>query len=439
MKDISQLTQDLDATHILRMSFEGEIFEMEDQRNWTDASFKTYSRPLDWPFPYELLDGEEVSQTIQLAVESRNGLALAPRTNGGAATSAPSTIIDLPDASALADWPRIGVGLRPGSDFTELDAVWEDISPRHIRIDVVCDGSELCGERDLTQAFSRNLPVELAIHVGEDADGALTRLAELLASHAPESVFVFDLLSPSTTPRVMAAVGRTLQPVLPPGTRLYVGTDDNFTELNRNRVLPSGLGADGVSFSLNPQIHDSSERAILETAEAIPAIIDTARDFSSPAAIAISPLVFKARRNIYAPGRTINRLGRDEDYVDERHGGMFSAVWLISTVHALVHSRVERMTLGEIVGPSGLITAHQVATKTRSPLAELVRWLTVQEKGAPVGLDSAGEIVGLLGADASGVSCVVANTSNRPATVTVQGPFGLVKKTLPPQSYETVR
>ena len=31
--------------------FEGDVFEMEDQRNWSDASFKTYSRPLSLPFP----------------------------------------------------------------------------------------------------------------------------------------------------------------------------------------------------------------------------------------------------------------------------------------------------------------------------------------------------------------------------------------------------
>ena len=28
------------------LAFEGDIFEMEDQRNWTDASFKTYCTPL---------------------------------------------------------------------------------------------------------------------------------------------------------------------------------------------------------------------------------------------------------------------------------------------------------------------------------------------------------------------------------------------------------
>jgi len=34
-----------------RVAFEGDVFEMEDQRNWTDASYKTYCTPLAIPFP----------------------------------------------------------------------------------------------------------------------------------------------------------------------------------------------------------------------------------------------------------------------------------------------------------------------------------------------------------------------------------------------------
>ena len=36
---------------------EGDAFEMEDHRNWTDASFKTYVRPLALPWPYVLPAG----------------------------------------------------------------------------------------------------------------------------------------------------------------------------------------------------------------------------------------------------------------------------------------------------------------------------------------------------------------------------------------------
>lgn len=39
---------------------------MEDQRNWTDASYKTYPTPLDNPFPINVDVGQEFNQKILL-------------------------------------------------------------------------------------------------------------------------------------------------------------------------------------------------------------------------------------------------------------------------------------------------------------------------------------------------------------------------------------
>ena len=46
----------------------GDTFEMEDQRNWGDASFKTYNRPLTWPCPYVLEAGRCVEQQVVLGL-----------------------------------------------------------------------------------------------------------------------------------------------------------------------------------------------------------------------------------------------------------------------------------------------------------------------------------------------------------------------------------
>lgn len=46
----------------------GDVFEMEDQRNWSDASFKTYNRPLAWPCPYIIAAGERIEQCIELRI-----------------------------------------------------------------------------------------------------------------------------------------------------------------------------------------------------------------------------------------------------------------------------------------------------------------------------------------------------------------------------------
>src|SRR3984885_9595291 len=52
---------------------EGDTFEMEDQRNWTDASYKTYVRPLALPWPYSIAKGETIDQTVILAVSGTAG------------------------------------------------------------------------------------------------------------------------------------------------------------------------------------------------------------------------------------------------------------------------------------------------------------------------------------------------------------------------------
>ena len=60
IREITHRAGGLDVTCRL----EGEEFEMEDQRNWSDASFKTYGRPLELPWPFVLPAGEPVAQSV---------------------------------------------------------------------------------------------------------------------------------------------------------------------------------------------------------------------------------------------------------------------------------------------------------------------------------------------------------------------------------------
>ena len=55
----------------MTITFKGEIFEMEDQRNWSDASYKTYCRPLSRPMPYLIAAGETVKQEIEINLSWR--------------------------------------------------------------------------------------------------------------------------------------------------------------------------------------------------------------------------------------------------------------------------------------------------------------------------------------------------------------------------------
>ena len=48
------------------LRFTGDIFEIEDQRNWTDASLKTFSTPFHLPVPVEITAGTRVEQEMVL-------------------------------------------------------------------------------------------------------------------------------------------------------------------------------------------------------------------------------------------------------------------------------------------------------------------------------------------------------------------------------------
>ena len=49
MRDLRAITHEFSPGLKVTCRMEGDAFEMEDQRNWTDASYKTYVRPLALP------------------------------------------------------------------------------------------------------------------------------------------------------------------------------------------------------------------------------------------------------------------------------------------------------------------------------------------------------------------------------------------------------
>ena len=81
---------------------EGEEFEMEDQRNWSDASFKTYGRPLELPWPFVLPAGVPIAQSV--AVSVRRAASAAP-----AARAAEEPVVVEIGGPAGAGFPEVGL------------------------------------------------------------------------------------------------------------------------------------------------------------------------------------------------------------------------------------------------------------------------------------------------------------------------------------------
>jgi hypothetical protein len=61
-----------------QLTFFGDVFETEDQRNWTDASFKSYSTPLSRPFPVAVTPDTRIVQAVELTCTRDTATASRP-------------------------------------------------------------------------------------------------------------------------------------------------------------------------------------------------------------------------------------------------------------------------------------------------------------------------------------------------------------------------
>ena len=99
--DISAIRHTAASGLECEIAFSGDTFEMEDQRNWLDASFKTYSTPLALPMPVRIMPGDRVRQSVTLTPHIVAGVA-------------PGMAANVPSASENTDQAfSLGIVLTP--------------------------------------------------------------------------------------------------------------------------------------------------------------------------------------------------------------------------------------------------------------------------------------------------------------------------------------
>lgn len=67
-KDTKAITYELTKGVGIRIELYGDGFETEDQRNYGDASYKTYCHPQEWGSPYVVKQGQVISQRAKLII-----------------------------------------------------------------------------------------------------------------------------------------------------------------------------------------------------------------------------------------------------------------------------------------------------------------------------------------------------------------------------------
>ncbi|MBN8639280.1 MAG: hypothetical protein J0M07_28435 [Anaerolineae bacterium] len=228
--DLRALTHEVIPGVRAEVRMEGDTFEMEDQRNWTDASFKTYCTPLGLPFPALIEAGTQISQTITVRL-------IGAAANVDVSDSAPALHLDPTFSSPLPD-----IGLCAAADRLEHDArEFQRLSNLiiHVRVDlVVDDGLEQRLGHVLNDASASRWGLELAVHLTENVEGELAQLRGLLEKHRVRGrLLLLDAGRLVTSPATLQTARRIFADY-PHNLDIGVGTNGYFTHLTRNRPDP---------------------------------------------------------------------------------------------------------------------------------------------------------------------------------------------------------
>lgn len=321
------------------LKFEGDIFETEDQRNWSDASFKTYCTPLSKPFPVLVEKGEVIGQTIHLSV------------NHG--ESAPKPVkrklaVTL-DKEKVTAFPKVGVPLSDLFHNTQQIQWIKDLQIDFLRVKIdpkVTDIPVL-----MREALKVNLPLELVLFFEKDS---YTKFFDQLLPFRDHIVQIIILPSyeSSTDADLISRIVPFLQTMFPK-SKIGGGTDAFFTELNRKRTPADAL--DFLSFSLNPQVHASDIATMTENLAAQADVVKSCARFAKGKGIHVGPVTFKMRKNRNSTSSRANpRPGALPEDVDPRQLSLYGAAWTLGSFKYLAESNVEAITYYETCGWKGL-------------------------------------------------------------------------------------
>jgi len=378
--------------------FEGDVFEMEDQRNWSDASFKTYSRPLAMPYPYRVEAGAIVRQSIAI------------RHTGAAPVAGPDGV-----AAAIAlraegvAFPALGVEATTVPDPVEASAVGMF---RVVQLDLTTPNWRAALER----AREDGLPLDVRLIT----DGDILILAD--AVRALNEMDVLRIAAFDAVEHISSAVTvETLRAALiDSGVNAPVigGTRSHFTELNREQHrIPRDV--DGIAHTTTPLFHTLDTEQLVEALQMQRLIAEQAVRIADGLPVHIGPVSLRPRFNNVAtmpeaaPTRDDLRDGYGSQFtggVDERQRAPELAAWLIASAAALAVPGVASLSWFETVGPRGVIGA---------PAAEALEALLALE-GELLGGPSPDGLVWAVGARGTHADVVlVANLDRTERAVTV--------------------
>lgn len=434
-KDLREIAHELAPGLWAHVRMEGETFEMEDQRNWTDASFKTYCTPLGLPYPVTVAQGSRVTQKITISLK---GGTLPKKPEG--VPSGERTVLTLRDGES--PMPRLGLQVSSQTDsLTDIEvARLKALRLDHLRVDLEPAGDDF--RRKLSQAAAQANALGVKLLVGlrlgkpgarakaaagpqlvtaGDGGPALDRLvAEVKSLQPPVSVWLLIGADP--------ALFRLAKDRLSGNGTVLVGPaheDVNFTQLNRFRPAPDMM--DVVAYGIVPQIHAFDNLSIMETLSVQADTVRSARQFIGRSPLYITPVTLRLQAAAQEP-----LPGELPSTVDPRQASAFAAAWTLGSFKYLAESGVSGVTYFETIGWKGIMESaagSPLPDKFPSkpggvfPIYHVLRAIADFHGGNVQRVDSSDTlaVAGLALKSGARRRVLVANLTGRPQPVVVRG------------------
>ncbi len=358
MMDIAGLAFDLGGAK-LDIAFDGETFEMEDQRNWSDASFKTYCRPLVEPFAYRIEAGDKLQQSITVTVSGQPKTLTSAQSKTFALGSVleeplPELLLAgdedwFPDKNALSRLAESGLKVlllrvTPAnaaallakaksvidivSGALDLEVVLDDDRPAELQLDAV---ASLCAQQKLSPRYVMALP------------------AAYLRSYQPTSDWPKGL-----SPEHAAVAARAAFPKACVGGGMLT----NFTEFNRCR--PDKTAIDYISHSNTAIVHAADDGSVMQTLETLPHIFKSARVIGGDRPYRLGLIAIGMRTNPY--GDTISDNAAQGRLTmatwDPRARALYGAAFAVGVLASTEGQGVSALALASPAGPFGVLASE---------------------------------------------------------------------------------
>jgi D-apionolactonase len=440
-KDIRAIQHYVTPFITARCCMNGDVFEMEDQRNWSDASYKTYVRPLSLPWPYVMEQGVANRQSVELSIHRSEGSAAEPASVQAGPEARPARVTV---AGPQGTFPGIGVSLHPDliQEALAHPNLLHDLYPQlllfHFDPSAGHGESHLRGFADIAKgvpAIEKTASVlELVLPAKGSVQDELAGIAEMVAAAGLRLTGI--LVSPAVD-RQSTLPGSTW-PACPPLSEIYQaarkafpglaiggGTLSYFTELNRKRPPVELL--DFVSHCTCPIVHAADDLSVMESLEALPHIVRSARAImGKDKAYWIGPSTIGMRHNPYG-ARVMENPAKGRVTMtdcDPRQTSLFAAAWMIGFVAETAEAALRMLTVGSLSGRLGLASAGISGKPQLHPAFYAARGLAELGGNPRYQCHSSqeGEVAAVAGVDRDGRRVAwLANLTGRKQEVVLEG------------------